>query len=96
MDCTVIEGNATNSTAIEKNAMDRTAIESTATDNINKTSKFIEEKITSTKVTSNSILENVTDTTDLQDNIVLDNRFLQVYDRIFFKQTILLNLVWCI
>jgi N-acetyl-anhydromuramyl-L-alanine amidase AmpD len=46
----------------------------TATDNINKTSKFIEEKITSTKVTSNSILENVTDTTDLQDNIVLDNK----------------------
>ena len=45
-----------------------------ATDEINKTASFVQEKIKSKRVTSDSILENVTDTTDLVDNVGIDSK----------------------
>jgi N-acetyl-anhydromuramyl-L-alanine amidase AmpD len=45
-----------------------------ATDEINKTTSFVQEKIKSKRVSSDSILENVTDTTDLVDNVGIDSK----------------------
>ena len=45
-----------------------------ATKQINETASVVQDKIKSKRVTSDSILENITDTTDLADNVGIDSK----------------------